>query len=53
MYEFLDRFISIAAQELEILEDYHQKVLMVLEITILVLQNKLYFQKLIMIKLKE
>ena len=34
MYEFVDRLITIALQELEILKDYPRRVLMVMEITL-------------------
>ena len=45
MYEFLDRFISVATQELEILTVCLIEVSMEWAIIILVLQSKLFFQK--------
>ena len=52
MYEFLERMISIAYLEQEILEDYHTILLMVEVTTISVSKNKLYLLRLITIKFK-
>ena len=51
MYEFLDRLINIAIPRIRDFRGLIQKVLMEMVIILLVLKSKLYFQKLIMIKL--
>ena len=45
MYEFIDRLINIALQELKILEVYPLKELTAQTIFLLVLRNILYFQR--------
>ena len=51
MYEFLDRLINITLPQIRDFRGLNPKVLMVMVIFHLVLKSKLFFQKLIMIKL--